>query len=460
MRALRDAISSGRLAPGTRLPPHRTLATDLGIARNTAGDAYAELVEEGWLTARQGSGTRVAPRAKPLEAGQLRAPVRQTRRRPTYDLMPSSPDASAFPRTAWMTSARRAMAAAPHDAFGVGDPRGRIELRRALTEYLARARGVRTAPERIVICSGFAHGLRLLCSLLRGTIAVEAYGLEFHRDIVTETGLRTLPLTVDAQGARIEELPTTRAGAVLLTPAHQFPTGGPLHHERRAAVVNWAGSTGGLVIEDDYDGEFRYDREPVGAVQGLDPGRVVYLGSVSKSLSPAMRLGWMALPGWLVDDLLAAKGPREMWSGVVEQLTLADFIACGSYDRHLRRMRRIYRRRRDQLAATLAQRAPHVRVSGVAAGLHAVLELPPGTEQTALRAARRQGLALDGLATYRHPDSTMAARDGLVIGYGTPPEHAFANALEALCLALPDAPANSPDLGPRCGMPLAPTTAE
>lgn len=159
-----------------------------------------------------------------------------------------------------------------------------------------------------------------------------------------------------------------------------------------------------------------------------------------------MRLGWMVLPGWLVDDMLAAR-PREMWSGVVEQLTLADFIACGSYDRQLRRMRRIYRRRRDQLAATLAQRAPHVRVSGVAAGLHAVLELPPGTEQTAMCAARRQGLALDGLATYRHPDSTMAARDGLVIGYGTPPEHAFANALEALCLALPDAPDELP--GPR-----------
>ncbi|MEU3607282.1 PLP-dependent aminotransferase family protein [Streptomyces sp. NPDC035033] len=449
MRALRDAIGSGRLAPGTRLPPYRTLAADLGIARNTAGNAYAELVEEGWLTARQGSGTRVAARPEPLDTGRARAPVRRTWRRPAHDLMPSSPDASAFPRTAWTASVRRALAAAPHDAFGVGDPRGRIELRTALAEYLARARGVRTTPERIVVCSGFAHGLRLLCSLLRGTIAVEAYGLDFHREIIAGAGLRTHPLTVDERGARIDELPATRAAAVLLTPAHQFPTGGPLHHRRRAAVVNWAGSTGGLVIEDDYDGEFRYDREPVGAVQGLDPERVVHLGSVSKSLSPAVRLGWMVLPGRLVDDVLAAKGPREMWSGVVEQLTLADFIARGSYDRHLRRMRRIYRHRRDRLAATLARRAPHIRVSGVAAGLHAVLELPPGTEEAALRAARRQGLALDGLAAYRHPDSTMPALDGLVIGYGTPPEHAFANALDALCLALPDAPAPTPDPGPR-----------
>ncbi|MFJ6250172.1 MULTISPECIES: PLP-dependent aminotransferase family protein [unclassified Streptomyces] len=441
MRALRDAIGSGRLAPGTRLPPHRTLAADLGISRNTVADAYAELVAEGWLTARQGSGTHVAPRPEPLEADRARAPLRPAPRRPVHDLMPTSPDASAFPRTAWLASARRAVAAAPHDAFGVGDPRGRIELRRALAAYLARSRGVRTSPERIVVCSGFAHGLRLLCSLLDGTVAVEAYGLEFHRSIVTGAGLRTLPLTVDARGARTDELAAARAGAVLLTPAHQFPTGGPLHPERRAAVVRWAGSTGGLVVEDDYDGEFRYDREPVGALQGLDPERVVHLGSVSKSLSPAVRLGWMVLPGRLVDEVLAAKGPREMWSGAVEQLTLADFIARGSYDRHLRRMRQVYRRRRDQLATTLARRAPHVRVSGVAAGLHAVLELPPGTEQAALRAARRQGLALDGLAFYRHPDSTMAVRDGLVVGYGTPPEHAFAGALEALCTALPDAPA-------------------
>ncbi|MDI3424240.1 MocR-like pyridoxine biosynthesis transcription factor PdxR [Streptomyces luteolus] len=440
MRALREAIGSGRLAPGTRLPPHRTLSADLGIARNTVADAYAELVEEGWLTARQGSGTSVAKRAAPLDPGQLRAPTRPTRRLPAYDLMPSSPDAATFPRTAWLTSTRRALAAAPNDAFGVGDPRGRIELREALAEYLARARGVRTAPDRIVICSGFAHALRLVSTLLRGPMAVESYGLDFHRDLVTEAGLRTVPLTVDDRGAKVDELSAVDTGAVLLTPAHQFPIGGPLHHDRRTAVIDWARSSGGVVLEDDYDGEFRYDREPIGAVQGLDPDRVVYLGSASKSLSPALRLGWMALPGWLVDDVLAVKGPREMWSGVVEQLTLADFIACGSYDRHLRGMRHIYRRRRDQLAATLAARAPHIRVSGIAAGLHAVLELPDGTEQAALRGARRQGLAVDGLSPYRHPESAMPPRDGLVIGYGTPPEHSFTAALEALCLALPDPP--------------------
>ncbi|MER5210000.1 PLP-dependent aminotransferase family protein [Streptomyces sp. NPDC002838] len=440
MHALREAIRSGRLAPGTRLPPYRSLAVDLGIARNTVADAYAELVEEGWLTARQGSGTRVARRTAPLQPDHARRPQRQTRRRVLHDLMPSSPDASAFPRAAWLSSARRALAAAPNDAFGVGDPRGRPELREALAEYVARARGVRTEPDRIVICSGFAHGLRLLGSVLRGPVAVESYGLHFHRGILGEMGLPTAPLTVDSHGARIDEVPDTGAKAVLLTPAHQFPTGGPLHPERRAAVIDWARSQGGLLVEDDYDGEFRYDRQPVGAVQGLDPDRVVYIGSTSKSLSPALRLGWMVLPGWLVDDVLAAKGAREMWSGVSDQLTLADFIAGGSYDQHLRRMRQRYRRRRDLLVSTLAERAPHISVRGIAAGLHAVLELPENTEDAALRAARRQGLALDGLRPYRHPDSTMPPRDGLVIGYGTPPEHAFAAALDALCLALPDPP--------------------
>ncbi|PRX46656.1 GntR family transcriptional regulator/MocR family aminotransferase [Prauserella shujinwangii] len=437
MRALREAIRSGRLTPGTRLPPYRSLAADLGIARNTAAAAYAELVEEGWLTARQGSGTRVARRATPLEPGRAPRPVPATGRRVVHDLLPSSPDAAAFPRTAWLTSARRALAAAPNDAFGVPDPRGRPELRRALAEYLARARDVRTEPDRIVVCAGFSDGLRLLTNVLDGGIATESYGLDFHRAILHQGGRRTVPLTVDVHGARIDELPGTGARAVLLTPAHQYPTGGPLQAHRRAAVVDWARSSRGLVLEDDYDGEFRYDRQPVGALQGLDPDRVVYLGSTSKSLSPGLRLGWMVLPGSLVDAVLAAKGERETWTGVTDQLTLADFIGCGSYDRHLRRMRLSYRRRRDQLVTTLADRAPHIRVSGIAAGLHAVLELPGGTEESTVRAARRQGLALDGLRPYRHPGSTMPPRDGLVIGYGTPPGHAFTAALDALCTALP-----------------------
>ncbi len=302
---------------------------------------------------------------------------------------------------------------------------------------------MRTAPDRIVICSGFAHALRLLSGTraLRHQAAVEAYGLDFHRSLLAAAGIRTVPLPLDEDGARTEELAARRdlrgVRTVLLTPAHQFPTGGPLHPERRATAVAWARASGGLIVEDDYDGEFRYDRRPVGAVQGLDPDRVLYAGSVSKSLSPALRLGWMVLPDALVDQVPAAKGEREGWASALDQLTLADFLESGGYDRHVRLMRQRYRRRRDQLVAALAERAPHIRVSGIAGGLHAVLTLPPGTERSAVRAAASRGLALDGPAGYRHPDATGPAHDGLVVGYATPPDHAFAKALDALCRALP-----------------------
>ncbi|GAA0423578.1 PLP-dependent aminotransferase family protein [Streptomyces luteireticuli] len=442
-RALREAIRGGRLAPGTRLPPYRSLAADLGLARNTVAEAYAELVAEGWLVARQGSGTSVAPRA------EARVPRPRSRPapapRPSLSLVQGQPDAGSFPRTAWAAAARRALNAAPNEAFGPGDPRGRPELRRALADYLGRARGVRTDPGHIVVCAGFAHALRLLSGSggpLRGTLAVEAYGLPFHRSVLAGAGLRTRPLPVDEHGARTGLLAGAEdVRAALLTPAHQFPTGGPLHPRRRAAAVDWvrAGS-GRILLEDDYDGEFRYDRQPVGAVQGLDPERVVYIGSVSKSLSPAVRVGWMVLPGHLVDDVLALKGEREAWTGVTDQLALADFLDSGAYDRHVRRMRRHYRDRRDRLVALLAERTPHLAVSGIAAGLHAVLRLPHGTEESVVRAAARRGLALEGLAPYRHPESTGEAYDGLVIGYATPPDHAFASALDVLCRTLPALP--------------------
>ncbi|MGW0787208.1 MocR-like pyridoxine biosynthesis transcription factor PdxR [Streptomyces sp. NPDC002911] len=441
MNALREAVRTGRLAPGTRLPSSRALAVDLGIARNTVADAYAELVAEGWLTARQGSGTTVAPRATvpvPVARG---ARGRQVRRRPTHNLLPGSPDLSSFPRAEWLKAARRALTAAPDAAFGYDDPRGRIELRTVLAQYLARARGVYTDPERIVICSGFVHGLTLMGKVLRRHkvpgAAVESHGLDIHWNLLAEAGLRTPCLPVDGLGARTGELGgTPGVGAVLLTPAHQFPTGVPLHPDRRAAAVDWARSSGGLILEDDYDGEFRYDRQPVGALQGLDPERVVYMGTASKSLAPGLRLAWMVLPEGLVEEVCEAKGGFGWMSGAPDQLTLAEFIASGAYDRHVRAMRLRYRRRRDQLVEVLAERAPDFRVSGIAAGLHAVLELPEGTEQSVVQAATWQGLALERLSRFRHQDAEPG-RDGLVIGYGTPSESGWAGALDALCRVLP-----------------------
>ncbi|GAA2937728.1 PLP-dependent aminotransferase family protein [Kitasatospora cinereorecta] len=440
MGALREAVRTGRLAPGTRLPSSRTLAADLGVARNTVADAYAELVAEGWLTARQGSGTRVARRAAAAAAPAARTPPSRQARRPAHTLVPGSPDLSSFPRAQWLKAARRALTAAPDESFGYADPQGRIELRTALAEYLARARGVYADPGRIVICSGFVHGLMLMGQVMRQRrvreTAVESYGLDIHRDLLARSGLRTPCLPVDGLGAVTGELGGMRSvGAVLLTPAHQFPTGVPLHSGRRTAVIDWARSTQGLVLEDDYDGEFRYDRQPVGALQALDPERVVYMGTASKSLAPALRLGWMVLPRGLVGEVEAAKGGIGWTSGVLEQLALAEFIASGAYDRHVRAMRLRYRRRRDQLVEALAERAPAFRVSGIAAGLHAVLELPEGTEQAVVQAAAWQGLALERLSRFRHPDAD--GREGLVIGYGSPSESGWAGALEALCRVLP-----------------------
>lgn len=434
--ALREAVRTGRLAPGTRLPSSRSLAADLGIARNTVADAYADLIAEGWLTARQGSGTRVADRTVPRPPAAPPAPGRAPGRLP-YDLVPGTPDLASFPRAEWLKAARRALAAAPHDALGYGDPRGRPELRTALADYLARVRGVRADPERIVVCSGFADGLRLLCEVLRArgarTLAVESYGLDAHWDLAARAGLTTTPLPFDSLGTRAQD--PGAADAVLLSPAHQFPLGGALLPERRAAVVDWARRTGGLILEDDYDGEFRYDRQAVGALQNLDPDRVAYLGTASKSLAPGLRLGWMVLPPSLLPDVVAHGGGRSV--SVLEQLTLAEFLTSGAYDRHVRAARLRYRRRRDRLVESLAARAPDVRITGIAAGLHAVLRLPPGTERSVVQAATWQNLAVHGLSRFRHPAAATTAGDALVVGYATPPDHAWSGTLDALCRALP-----------------------
>jgi GntR family transcriptional regulator / MocR family aminotransferase len=254
--ALRDAVRTGRLQPGTRLPSSRSLATDIGIARNTVADAYGQLVAEGWLTARRGSSTRVADRAQALSSAA--SPAEAEASAPRYDLRAGSPDLSAFPRAAWLAAARRAFNGAAYGAMGYGDPRGRPELRHALAEYLSRARGVRTAPERIVICSGFAQGLRLLSEVLRArgakTLAIEGFGQSEHRAAVLSAGLSLKNLALDAEGAQIGDI--ADADAALLTPAHQFPLGMVLAAGRRSEAVRWAQHSDAVVIEDDYDGEF------------------------------------------------------------------------------------------------------------------------------------------------------------------------------------------------------------
>jgi GntR family transcriptional regulator/MocR family aminotransferase len=429
--ALRDAIRTGRLGPGTRLPSSRALAADLGLARNTVAEVYGQLVAEGWLTARTGSGTLVAERtaAGPGPDPQARPEVAA----PGYDLRPGVPDLSAFPSGAWLATARKVLATAPRSFLDYADPRGLPRLRTALAGYLARARGVTADPSHIVICAGFAHGLSVTCAALRAagaaTLAVEAYGHQAHRNLARGQGLRLSPLPVDDHGALLSV--ADAMDAALLTPAHQFPLGVTLHPRRRREAARWGARWGGVIIEDDYDGEFRYDRQPVGALQALAPDHVIYAGTASKSLIPALRLGWLVVPPRLLDAVAAqlTAGP----SGL-DQLILADFIDSGGYDRQVRRTRLAYRRRRDRLAAALS--AQHRHVTGIAAGLHAVLDLP-GTdaEHRLISRAAEHGLAVQGLESFR-ASGADADRAGLVIGYGRPPEHAYTTALARLCAVL------------------------
>lgn len=437
INAVRDAVRSGRLSPGTVLPPSRTLAADLGVARNTVADTYAELVAEGWLASRQGAGTWVVNTAAHPHPPRPRG----VRGAPRHNLMPGSPDVSEFPRTGWLAAARRALATAPSEALRMSDPRGRPELRDALAEYLGRVRGVRTTAETIVICAGARHGVELLTRVCAGSapgrpIAVEAYGLHIFRNAIAAAGGSTVPIGLDDHGAVISDLDALDVPAALLTPAHHSPHGMPLHPARRTAAVEWAQRSGGLIIDDDYDGEFRYDRQPVGALQSLAPDRVVYLGSASKSLAPALRLGWLALPDDLVDPVLAAAGGEQFYVDAIAQLTMAEFIGGGQYDRHIRRMRMRYRHRRDVLVEALTRF--DVAIRGLAAGHNLLLTLPDGAEPVILQRAGEAGIALSGLSLMRHPAAgpDVPGPDGIIVGFGTPAEHAFGAAVDALCAVL------------------------
>ncbi len=423
---LRGAVRNGRLAAGARMPPSRTLARDLAVSRRLVVEAYAQLCAEGYLVGRPGSGTYVAAgRAVPAP------PARPTTGPPRvrYDFFPGAPDLSAFPRAAWLRALRDVLRTLPDRALGYEDPRGVEALRVQLAEYLARVRGVVAAPERIVVVSGAVQGLALLTSVLaregRAQIAVEDPSLPAHRLVLERHGATLIPIPVDEDGMRVELLADSGAHAALVTPAHQMPLGVALSVRRRAALLAWDG----LVIEDDYDAEFRYDRAPLGAVQGLAPERVAYLGSASKTLAPGLRLGWLVLPTALTNALAEAKLLTDMGSDVLGQHVLAHLIATGVYDRHLRTLRRRHRSRREALVAALARHLPDVEVQGIAAGLHAVVRLPRAIDVQAFEAAcARRSLRVYGTT----PES-------LLLGYANVQEAAFASAIELLAEALAEA---------------------
>jgi GntR family transcriptional regulator/MocR family aminotransferase len=428
-RSLRSAIRTGRLQAGARLPSSRALAAELAVSRGIVTAAYEQLVAEGYLQTRQGAPVRVAAgvRAQPP-----RPPAPPLVDRFAYDFSPGLPDLAGFPRDRWLRSLRVAWRESELDAVGYGDPRGASELRDALSGYLGRARGVAADPEHMLVCTGFRQGLSLTCRWLSTggieRVALEDPGWHAHRLIVEQADLEVVPVPVDEHGIDVAALHATGAEAVVVTPAHQFPSGAVLSPQRRTELIDWAERGDRLIIEDDYDGELCDER--VGAVQGLAPDRVLYIGSASKRLAPGMRLGWMLPPSWLSWALISAKAIEDAGSEIIGQLALADFIARGELERHLRRMRLHYRQRRTTLLAALARRLPDFRPAPAGGGLHSLVNLPEGIDEPALlAAAARSGVGIEGVSLHSYTGSTQP---GLVFGHAHLSEPAIERGVQLL----------------------------
>ena len=413
--ALRTAIGDGRLATQDRLPPSRGLAAELGVSRGVVVEAYQRLVDEGLAVTAGAKGTRVAAAPRRVPTAAAAAPQLRADR---VDLSPGLPDLSAFPRAAWLRCTRAVLGDVAAGALGYGDPQGHPRLRAELARWLGRSRGVRAEADDVVVVAGVAQALALTAQVLvdRGSrdIAVEDPGSQGTREELEHWGLRTQAVAVDADGMDVAALARTGADAALLTPAHQFPTGVVLGPERRRALIEW----GGVVVEDDYDAEHRYDRAPVPALQGLAPDRVVYAGSVSKTLAPGLRLGWVVAPADLRTGLIRAKYMADLGNPVLDQLVFARFLSSGEFERHVRRVRIRQRARRDAMLTALHEHLPHAQVLGVAAGLHLLVTLPGGSNNTAddvelAAEADAAGVLVHPLSAHR----IAPGPPGLVLGY-------------------------------------------
>ena len=437
---LREAIRSGRLAGGERLPSSRAMAAELGISRGLVIECYSQLQAEGFLTSRTGSATRVAagalaparlpsPSLSPEPAGPAPSP------RLAVDFCPGIPDLTSFPRADWARAMRDSCRNATPSELGYGDPRGTQRFREVLAGYLRRVRGTVADAERIVACVGFGQGINLVMRSLADDeirrVAIEDPGDDDYLEISARLGIEALPVPIDERGIDVEALAATGVRAVILTPTHQFPTGTALAPERRQALVAWAGEHDATIIEDDYDAEFRYDRDPVGALQGLAPDRVALIGTASKSLAPGLRLGWVVCPARLLESVVENKRLSDRGSPTLDQLALATLIESGRYDRHLRRMRDVYSARRDTLVRTLAEHAPHVELQGLAAGFHAVAHLPRGADERGIvETARDRSIGLYGMSSYR--PSGGSGPPQLVLGFGNLTEAAIARGIAAV----------------------------
>jgi GntR family transcriptional regulator/MocR family aminotransferase len=433
-RELREAIRSGRLSAGERLPSSRGLARELGVSRGLVQECYAQLQGEGYLSAATGSATRVASVARDAAGPAPRDTPSAGRL--LVDFQAGRPDLTTFPRQDWLWALREVSRTAPADALGYGDPRGVAELREVLAAYLRRVRGALVDPQRIVICTGFAQGITLVLRALAAdgvrAVAVEDPGDVDQQSVARRASLEAVAVPVDELGVVVDALAVTAARAALLTPAHQSPTGGVLGPGRRQELVDWAIERRATIIEDDYDAEFRYDRDPVGALQGLAPEHVALLGTVSKSLAPAVRLGWVVCPARLVEPIAQEKELTDRGSPALDQLALATLMRSGRYDRHLRRMRRVYAAKRQALIDALARHAPGVELRGLAAGFHAVARLPEGADvEAVVEQAAARSIGLYPMSAYR----TRQAEDHppeLVLGFGNLSEAAIERGIAAV----------------------------
>jgi GntR family transcriptional regulator / MocR family aminotransferase len=448
---LRDSIRAGKLRPGVRLPSSRALGAELGVSRRLVVETYEQLAAEGYLVSSRGSGTRVAPggaggpsasASDPMAglaaatAGAVAPPGTE------IDLFPGAPDLSLFPRRAWGRALRRALAELPDARLGYGEFSGTEELRDALAEHLGRVRAAAAEPGRIVVTAGYQQGLRIFCALLKGRgarrVAIEDPGYPVAAWTVEAEGLELVPLPVDEDGLDVDALRAADPDAVIVTPAHSLPAGAVLAAERRLALVEWARERGALVLEDDYDAELRYDRRgPAGTLQGLAPDIVVLAGSVSKTLAPALRLGWLCLPTDLVAAAAIARGMLDGGGPRLEERALAELIASGAFDRHVRAARAHYRDKRAALLEALGAELPEARVRGIAAGLHVLLELPAGVEEAdAVAGAAAGGVRVQGLGdfTRAHPGPPA-----LVLGYGLPSVRELREAVATIASVCDDA---------------------
>jgi GntR family transcriptional regulator/MocR family aminotransferase len=427
-RALLAAIGDGRLPAGASLPPSRKLAAELGCSRWTVTEAYSQLVAEGYLEAQTGSATRVrwSGPSSPPASGSVSPPAAAAR----FDLAPGLPDLRAFPRRRWADAVRAQVTNVAFAEFGYPPPSGHPRLRGLLAEYLRRSRGAVASADEVTVCTSVTDAVRRLCTVLLATgidaIGCEEPGWTRLRDVVRAAGLRTVPIRVDGSGLCVEDLGDLRA--VLTTPAHQFPTGTVLAPSRRAALLRWASDVDGVIIEDDYDAEFRYDRRPVGTVQGMDPARVILLKSLSKMLSPALGIGWVTAPARF-------RGMELSLPPVLDQLAFATLLESGAYDRHLRACRQRYRIRRDALVRALGKHLPGAPVSGVAAGLHLLVHLPTSVDTAAVVAeAAARSVRVADLAGYHATDQHVG--HGLVLGYGNLADTAVDEAVRRLAAAV------------------------